>query len=64
MRRPEYGRKSKRRCDIGETMLWLTASYLEAQSYKPRRGDDLCPIFKSLERVGTVQNTIPEGLRK
>ena len=25
----EYGRKSKRRCDKNESMLWLAASYLE-----------------------------------
>ena len=33
--------------DRGESMLWLAASYLEAQGYKPRRSDEfLCPISK------------------
>ena len=34
-----------RRCDRGESTLWLAASYLEAQGYKPRRGEEIPPLF-------------------
>ena len=55
----QYGRKSKRRCDRGESMLWLAASYLEHKASSQEGVMNfhlyLCPISKSLERVGTVQ---------
>ena len=41
----DSGRKSKRRCDRGESMLWLAASYWEAQGYKPRRSENFRPLY-------------------
>ena len=42
--------------DRGESMLWLAASYLEAQGYKPRRSDEcyafLEKVWNELERYG------------
>ena len=60
----EYGRKSKRRCDRGESILWLAASYLEHEATIREGVINFMTYFNSLERVGTFQNTIPEALRK
>ena len=56
----EYGRSSKRRCDKNESMLWLAASYLECKA-AIQEGVMKFMRISSLERVGTVQNTIPEA---
>ena len=56
----EYGRKSKRRCDRGESMLWLAASYLEhkatSQEGVMKFHLYLCPIsvvWNALEQFKT-----------
>ena len=36
--------------DRSESMLWLAASYFEAQCYKPRRGDEFYAHFSVLEQ--------------
>ena len=60
----EYGRKSKRRCDRGESMVWLAPSYLEHKAPIQEGVMNFMGYLQSLERVETVQNIIPEPLRK
>ena len=54
-----YCRKSKQKCDRSESILWLEDSNLEAQSYKPRKGDEFhalfCKILNVLERSSETQ---------
>ena len=45
-------------------MVWLAPSYLEHKAAIQEGVMNFMRYLKSLERVGTVQNTIPEALRK
>ena len=58
----EHGRKSKRRCDRGESIVWLAPSYLEHKAVIQEGVMNFMRHPHSLERSGTVQNTIPEEL--
>ena len=60
----EYGRKSKKRCDSNESMLWLAASYLEYKATIQEGVMNFMRLFNNLERVGAVQKTIPEELKR
>ena len=56
----EYGRKSKKRCDSNESMLWLAASYLE---YKAtiRRGDE---FYAPFQQPGTCWSSTKDNTRR
>ena len=52
MRRTQTETKDPMRCfDRGESMLWLSPSYLGAQGCKPRRCDDIYGQFQQSERI-------------
>ena len=38
-------------------MLWLGASYLEAQGYKPRWGDEITPLFHAFSNSQLIERT-------
>ena len=56
----EYGRKSKRRCDGNESMLWLAASYLEYRATIQEGVMNVMPYFK---KSGTCWNSSKHNTR-
>ena len=60
----EYSRKSKGRCDRGESMVWLAPSYMKYKATIQEGVRNFIRHLNSLERVGIVQNTIPDELAR
>ena len=60
----EYGRKSKRRCDKGESMLWLAASYLEYKATIQEGVIHFMPHSTLWNVLEQFKTQIPEALRK
>ena len=60
----EYSRKSKGRCDRGESMVWLAPSYMKYKATIQEGVRNFIRHLNSLERVGIVQNKIPDELAR